>query len=87
MSKRLDQRMRIRIKTHGHQRYGECEGLVLAWVQTTERYNDQGGMVFQVPAVLLDVGTRVRLVPLQTERTWTEIEILGAEPKREHDDG
>lgn len=69
--------MRIKVKTHGHQHYHETEGEVLQWCHAVEVYETDGKtQPMQVPAVLIDTGIAVMLVPLQRQLYWTEIEVL-----------
>ena len=65
--------MRVVVKTHGHQYYHEIEGEVLGWVQTVEKYPDNG--YFQVPAVIIKTPETVEVVSLVKHLYWTEIKI------------
>lgn len=65
--------MRVRVKVHGHQYYNLIEGEVLYWGSAIERYEDK---TFQVPAVILNCGKTIEVVPLQSQLRWTEVEVL-----------
>jgi hypothetical protein len=68
--------MKIRVKVYGHQYFSVHEGEAIAWLQSVEHYADQGGKAMQVPCVLLRTDDEVLTLPLQTERRWTEIELM-----------
>jgi hypothetical protein len=65
--------MRVRVKVHGHQCYNLIEGEVLYWGSVVERYDDKP---LQVPAVILNCGKTIEVIPLQSQLRWTEVEIL-----------
>jgi hypothetical protein len=65
--------MRVKVITEGHQVYYENEGEVIQWCSAVERYDDR---TLQVPAVLINTGSEITLVPLQKRLHWTRIEVL-----------
>lgn len=69
--------MRIKVKTHGHQVYHEKKGEAVYWCSSVEHYNfGDKSQPMQVPAVLINTGDAVVLVPLQSQYNWTEVEVL-----------
>ena len=70
--------MKIKVKVHGHDYFAEHVGEPIAWLQCAETYHDQDSALVQVPCVLLRTAAAVLMIPLQTERRWTEIEILSS---------
>lgn len=48
-------------------------GEVLRWGTTVEHFD---GVPFSVPAILINTGRSVVVVPLKTERGWSEVDIL-----------
>lgn len=58
--------MKIKVKTYGHQYYSECEGEVLAWVQTVEKFPDNNGgdKYLQVPAVVIKLDDHINVISL-----------------------
>ena len=66
--------MRIKVKIHGHQHYSEVIGEVAYWCSAVEQYSRSPPL--QVPAVLINTGEKIELVPLQREYYRSEIEVL-----------
>jgi hypothetical protein len=69
--------MKIKVKVHGHQHYVEHVGEAIAWGQCAEYFGDiNNRQPLQVPCVLLKTENSVKLIPLQTELTHIEVEVL-----------
>ena len=64
--------MKITVETNGHQMYSKATGEVIFWCQSVERFQNQ---YLQVPTVFIknEDNNLIQKIPLQTERTWTNI--------------
>jgi len=58
--------MKILIEKNGHQYYHKWQGEVIKWTETVSYWQGSGN--FQVPAVLLDTGKEIILLPLSEDR-------------------
>ena len=65
--------MRVKVKEHSHQYYAEYRGVVLGWSTTVEMFAKQ---YMQVPAIILETKSGVKVISLGRECYWTEIEKL-----------
>jgi len=71
---------KIKIKVHSHQQFVEFEGVPILWCQAIENYqvgDERYARPMQVPAVLLQTADGPKLIALQAQYSWTEIEPAG----------